>query len=332
MPKFRPLILLLSALLLAACNMTPTSGPITPTFPVANQTMTALFSTPLPTIAVTKVPGLVTATLPGQATATQPPAVTATPPQPSATTAPTQPPAPTQAPSATTAPTQAPPTATPDTSHRTVTSVTAGYLSTPPTIDGDWNDLPDKEYPAEIVVFGRSAWSGVNDLSASFKIGWDTKYLYLGVKVHDNVYVQNATGANLFKGDSLEILLDNNVSADFFTTSVSADDYQLGISPGLGGVGGAKEAYLWLPSASAGSRSQVKIASLRSDSAGLTRYEVAIPWSVFGVTPSSGKHLGFALSVSDNDSTSSSVQQKMVSNDKDRALTNPTTWGDLTLK
>ena len=183
-------------------------------------------------------------------------------------------------------------------------------MSTKPTIDGDWNDLPDKEYPAEIVVFGRSAWSSVNDLSASFKTGWDANNLYLGVKVHDDVYAQNATGVNLFKGDSLEILLDRDVASDFFTTTVSADDFQLGISPGLGGVGGAKEAYLWLPANSAGSRSQVKIASQRSDSAGITRYEVAIPWSVFGVTPKSGKHLGFALSVSDNDNTGSNLQQK----------------------
>jgi hypothetical protein len=330
MSRNKAIVLLLLAFMLTACNFSPTASPITPTFPIPNQTMTALFSTQLPTIAVTKVPGLITATLPGQSpTVTPPPAVTATlPPLSTATQpAPTQPPA-----TQTTAPTQSAPSSTPDTSHRTVISATSGFLSTKPALNGDWNDLPDKEYPAEIVVFGRAAWTNTNDLSASFKSGWDATYLYLGVKVHDDVYAQNAAGINLFKGDSLEILLDADVASDFFSTKVSADDFQLGISPGLGGVGGATEAYLWQPSNLAGSKTQVKIVALRSDSAGITRYEVAIPWSLFGVTPKSGKHFGFALSVSDNDNTSSNVQQSMVSNDKNRDLTNPTTWGDLTLK
>jgi hypothetical protein len=332
MPKLKAIVLLLSAFLLTACNFSPSASPVTPTFPVPNKTMTALFSTQLPTIPVTKVPGLVTATLPAPpVTATNPPAVTATlPPAAIATLpAPTQPPA-----TSTAIPTLAAPTDIPaDTSHRTVTSVTSSFMSTKPTIDGDWNDLPDKEYAAEIVVFGSSAWGGANDLTASFKTGWDATYLYLGVKVHDNVYAQNATGANLFKGDSLEILLDTDISADFFVTKDSPDDFQLGISPGIGGVGGTKEAYLWLPANLAGSRtSQVKIASLRSNADGITRYEVAIPWSLFGVTPKAGKHFGFALSVSDNDSTSANAQQSMVSNVKTRNLTNPTSWGDLTLK
>jgi hypothetical protein len=335
MSKNKAIVLLLSAFMLAACNFSPTASPVTPTFPIPNQTMTALFSTQLPTIAITKVPGLITATLPGQLpSATQAPAVTATfPPISTATQpAPTEP-APTQPPATkTTVPTQPAPSSTSDTSHRTVISATSSLLSTKPALNGDWNDLPDKEYPAEIVVFGRNAWTNTNDLSASFKTGWDATYLYLGVKVHDNVYAQNATGVNLFKGDSIEVLLDTDVASDFFSTKTSADDFQLGISPGLGGVGGATEAYLWQPSNLAGSRTQVKVVALRSDSAGITRYEVAIPWSVFGVTPKSGKHFGFALSVSDNDSTSSNVQQSMVSNDKNRDLTNPTTWGDLTLK
>ena len=326
--KIIPLFL---AILLAACNLTPGPGPVQPPFPVPNQTMTALFSTPFPTLVMTQPSGSATETQPAVPSQTASPAAnTPVPPtdtptlEPSATAAPTQVP--------TKVPTLAPPTSTPDISKRTITSVTASFMSTKPSIDGDWNDLPSKEYPAEIVVYGAANWKSRDDLAASFKIGWDATYLYLGVKVRDDVYVQNATGVNLFKGDSLEILLDTDVSADYYVTSLSPDDFQLGISDGRPDVNGTKEAYLWLPSNIAGSRSQVKIASQRSDADGITRIEVAIPWTIFGVTPKSGSHFGFVLSASDNDKTTDNVQQSMVSNVKTRVLVDPTTWGDLTLK
>jgi hypothetical protein len=319
--RFIPLLLIL---VLAACSLPATSNPTQAPFPIPNKTMTALFSTSLPTLATTKIPSLVTATSPAQpqATATNPPVATATqPPEPTATQAPTA--------TDTPVPTQPAPSATADTTHRTVVSATARKLASKPSIDGDWNDLPDKEYPAEIVVFGKANWTGADDLSASYKIGWDATYLYLGVKVHDDVYAQNTSGANLFKGDSLEIMLDTNVSGDFYSTVTNSDDYQLGISGGNPNVSGTREAYLWVPTSQAGSKSSVTIAALRGD--GLTRYEVAIPWSLFGVTPKAGAHYGFVLSVSDNDNTSQNLQQTMVSSDKNRVLTNPTTWGDLTL-
>ena len=320
--KWVPIFLVV---LLTACNLTPSPGPVQPTFPVPNQTMTALFSTPLPTLIMTQPPGSATEVPSPVPSLTEPPP-TEVPPTSTPTEEPSATPVPTQV------PTLAPPTLTPDISKRTITSVTATHMSTAPTIDGDWNDLPSKEYAAEIVVYGAANWTGRADLAASFKIGWDATYLYLGVKVSDDVYVQNATGENLFKGDSLEILLDTDVSADFYVTTSSPDDFQLGISPGRPNVSGAKEAYLWQPTNIAGSRSQVKIASSRNDAEGITRVEVAVPWTLFGVTPAAGDHYGFAFSVSDNDNPSDNVQQSMVSNVKTRALTNPTTWGDLTLK
>ncbi len=182
--KIVPLFL---AILLAACNLTPGPGPVQPTFPVPNQTMTALFSTPFPTLVMTQPSGSVTETQPVVPSQTAPPATdTAVPPSATPTLEPSATPVPTQV------PTLAPPTSTPDISRRTITSVTASYMSTKPTIDGDWNDLPSKEYPAEIVVYGAANWKSRDDLAASFKIGWDATYLYLGVKVRDDIYVQNA--------------------------------------------------------------------------------------------------------------------------------------------
>ncbi len=73
------------------------------------------------------------------------------------------------------------------------------------------------------------------------------------------------------------------------------------------------------------------IASQRNEAEQITRYEVAIPWTVFEVKPKSGQHFGFVLSISDNDNASANAQQTMVSNVKTRILVDPTTWGDLTL-
>ncbi|HEY9077632.1 MAG TPA: sugar-binding protein [Anaerolineaceae bacterium] len=209
-------------------------------------------------------------------------------------------------------------------------SITANFRSTPPVIDGSWLDWTEKAYPAEYIVYGLTNWSGTQDLQSSFKIAWDDTNLYIAVKVIDDKYVQNATGEDIYKSDSIEILLDTNVKDDFSSTVLNNDDYQLGISPGNPSTSGQREAYLWYPTAKKGPKTTVLIGSEGGD--GLYRVEAAIPWSVFGIVPVDGMHLGFVLSVSDNDDTSKSVQQSMASHIQKRVLTNPTTWGDLTLK
>jgi hypothetical protein len=328
----RLLAFLILMTMLAACSFPGPTQAVTENSPTPNLTMTALFSTPFPTqpLPSKTLPPVVTATQP----ATQVPQPSATPVPPTATAVP--PTATAVPPTATAVPPSAtpkPPTATPDTSHRPGTSVAAAFMSKAPVMDGGWTDFPVHDYAAQSVVFGKQNWTGSTDLSVSYRIGWDKTNLYLAAKVRDDIYVQNATGADIFKGDSLEILLDTNLSGDFFVTQNSADDYQLGVSFGRPDVNGTKEAWLWQPTNKAGSRtSQVKVAATRNESEHLTRVEVAIPWSVFGVTPKTGMHFGFVFSVSDNDNPSKNVQQIMISSDAGRNLFNPTTWGDLVLK
>jgi hypothetical protein len=233
-------------------------------------------------------------------------------------------------PTHTTAPsaTQAQPTATVP-FRRSGTTISAEYLSIAPTIDGSWEEWTSKQYPARAVAYGGGNRSGDADLEASFRIGWDNSYLYIAVKVNDDKYVQNAAGADLYKGDSVEILLDTNLMGDFYERALSADDYQLGLSPGKGGTSEAKEAFLWFPRSKTGGLSGVEIGAEGGDT--LWRLEARIPWSDLGVSPAEGKRFGFALSVSDNDNTESNVQQSMVSSVAGRVLTDPTTWGDLVL-
>lgn len=333
-----------AALLVAqlACNM-PTVGGSSSNLPAPERTLTALFGITLTPQEPTQPAELVTptATLPPVVTATsaggeQPTntpddantgggqAATATQPAATATSAPTQA-------ASTNTPRPTVPTATVP-SVRPRSPVVAKFLSTPPTLDGDWSEWKDltTEYSATNVVFGQNNWTGEDDLAGSFHVGWDNNNLYIAVKVRDDQYVQNATGENIFQGDSIEILLDTKVRDDYFYDALSPDDFQLGISPGRPDVNGTKEAYLWFPRSVAGTKSNIQIASRLEN--GIYRVEAAIPWSLFEVTPAADMHLGFALSISDNDNTGANVQQTMVSNVAGRSLTNPTTWGDLKLE
>jgi hypothetical protein len=215
---------------------------------------------------------------------------------------------------------------------RANTAVIARYLSTPPKIDGDWGEWKSQtdEYPANYVVFGSKDWTGVDDLSASFHLGWDDKNFYLAIKVRDAQYVQNRSGADLFNGDSLELLLDTQLMQDYLSTQLDDDDFQLGISAGHPRPGGGgREAYLWAPNYLAGEKPTVDIRA-RSEG-GFYRVEAAIPWAVFEMKPVAGQHYGFAISVSDNDNGDGSVQQSMISNLPVRHAGDPTTWGDMQL-
>ncbi|MBW8009625.1 MAG: hypothetical protein FVQ83_00090 [Chloroflexi bacterium] len=225
------------------------------------------------------------------------------------------------------------PTTTPDPNggpfFRSAASVAAVYVSPAPIIDGNLGEWPIVGYTASSVVFGPGFYSGPADLTADFKIGWDATNLYIGVVVTDNLYVQNTSGAYLYLGDSLEIVLDASVSSDFYDTRMTFDDHQLGISPGLYSPGGSPQAYMWYPTSKRGLLPVVNIAVIGTPDGYIL--EAALPWSLFGVFPAVDQHLGFAFSVSDNDAMGLNDQQTMISNVSTRFYSNPTTWGDLIL-
>lgn len=311
--------LLLLLLMLSACNMPGIKSNPTPIlFPTPNYTMTALFSTDGDTMPTATQPEVIVTVLEPTQAATLAP--TNTPIVVTATTLPTFTPLPTATSN---------PTATNTVTIRGGFWVTATYLSTPPTLDSVWDEWTNTKYPAKYVAYGKENWVNSDDLEGSFRLGWDKDYLYVAVKVLDDKYVQNASGADLYKGDSIEILLDTNLYGDLDSKSLSADDFQIGISPGKGGVDGIKEGYIWYPTSKTGGISGIKIGS--SAGSGVYRVETAIPWSTFGITPASGQQYGFGISFSDNDNESSNVQQSLVSNLPNRSLVDPTTWTVLTL-
>jgi len=317
------LILLLAALAFSAsgCYL-PGLQPVAAT-PAGNLTMTA-FARLLETHQPTASPTAKVQSTKAPSASEVPPAT----PESSATPKPTLPP-----PTSTT--TAAPSiTPSPTISHagpgmRSGTSIAAEYLTDPPNINGDFSDWDSRIYQASSVVYGAANRSNDADLSSTVMVGWTENYLYIGARVKDKIYVQNATGEDIFKGDSVEILLDTNVSGDYYYNQLSLDDYQLGVSPGNPRKNKNPEAYLWYPNNIAGSRSQVLIGILGTSNG--YHIELAIPWSVFGVSPYDGQHFGFAFSVSDNDTSGTTEQQSMISNVLTRVLASPMTWGDLSL-
>ncbi len=315
-------------LLMAACNFPGGNRPSAVTA-TPNLTLTALFNpTALPPTE--------------QPTEGPPPTQQPTAPPPQATQTPVQP---TQPPVQSTSQAAAVPTLTPtsvptNTPVPTVSyagpavrpgpSVTARFLNKPPTIDGVFDEWNADRFPVDRVVAGARQWDGNADASSMVMFGWDEDFLYIAARVKDDTYVQKSTGDQIFKGDSIEILVDNSVAPDFKLKVLNGDDYQLGMSPGFNSPGNDPEAFLWYPTALSDSQPKVKIGAMATDDG--YRIEVKVPWSVLGISnPGSGKHYGFAFSVSDNDKSGSAVQQSLVSNVGTRLLTDPTTWGDLTL-
>jgi hypothetical protein len=300
--------------LLAACTLPASATPFA--IPTPNLTLTALFQ-PTETIPPSVTPPAVVTATPGDASVASPSPVPTQTDEPAGEGEPTK--------SAATA--TAVPISGPD--QRSGISVKAQFMAAAPEIDANLDEWNFEEYNIVDVVFGGGNHANSADLSARMMVGWDDTHLYIAARVEDDVFVQNETSLYIYQGDSVEVLIDTNVSSDFYTTINSNDDFQLGISPGSP-AGTNPRAYLWYPAGSAGAQSQVDIAASATSTG--YRMEIAIPWSLFNVTPESADHFGFGFSVSDNDLAGTSVQQTMISNLPDRNFLDPTTWGDLTLQ
>ncbi|MGD8554549.1 MAG: protein kinase, partial [Anaerolineales bacterium] len=208
------------------------------------------------------------------------------------------------------------------------TPATAALLTTPPTIDGDLSEWTTLAYACGNIVHGTENWTGGNDLYAIFYAGWDASYLYLAVRVTDDLFVQESTGEAMYKGDVIELQFDADLGGDFHQDTLSADDYQIGLSPGnFGGI--LPEAYRWYPAGLSGPLATVSLQAAQTPQG--WDIEARLPWSVFGVSASGASRFGFALSVSDNDLPGTGEQQSMVSSVSTRLHLDPTSWGTLIL-
>lgn len=308
--------ILLVIVLLSSCNLPFFGGNDVDENIPPNLTLTALFDTSM------NIPPTVTPALPTAEGVTPPTATVAEIPTLAPSDTPTTNPFPTN--------TSLPPT--PEIRQRGGPLMRAAYLSTPPVMDGTYAEWVEKtnKYAIPHVWWGAANWKDMTDLEGAFAAAWDDKYLYISVKVTDDVFVQNRSGEMLYQGDSVEVLIDANLDGDFYVTSLNNDDFQFGISPGNPDKAIAQEVYLWYPVSLKGSKADVLLSS-QFETSPIYRVEIGIPWSMLGVSPYNGLHLGFAVSVTDNDKVGENVLQTMISTAQYRNFLDPTTWGELVL-
>jgi hypothetical protein len=299
----RIVLLMLVALTAAtlACEVPGTTSPTPFALPTPNLTLTAIFA---PTDTPTEAPP----------TEAAPPTLAI----------------PTFTATSTVATTPGGPTATvnPAAGRPNGTPMNAVNLTVAPAIDGNLSDWTGVSYGVAACTYGCNLRSGDSDLSGTVFLGYDSTNLYVALQVRDDKYVQVTSGRNMYKGDDVEIQFDANLITDFTSTSLSSDDYQIGLSAGNFGTV-APNAYRWYPRSLEGTLSAV-VVKAKQVADGYT-LEAKIPWTVFGMTPVSGAKYGFAVSISDDDQTDTAVQQSMVSSAATRKLLNPTTWGTLIL-
>lgn len=140
-------------------------------------------------------------------------------------------------------------------------------------------------------------WNGEQDLSATVQFLWDAQYLYVGVKVVDDVFVNNEVDGNLWAGDGLQFLID-----PCRESSEKPGKYDIAMAVTQKGP----QVWSYL-SADAGSPvGEVKdiiLSSKRlSPQRGDMNYVVAIPWHrIAPFKPSVGANLGLAMVMNEDD-------------------------------
>jgi len=223
---------------------------------------------------------------------------------------------------------------TPDPMIRPGGQFVAKYVTTAPVLDGTYEEWIEKteKYKLPYRVYGASKWANQADLEGAFGAVWDNTNLYISVKVTDDSYNQRKSGEMLYNGDSVEILIDGNLYGDYYVQKLDGDDFQIGLSAGNSAASINPEAYIWYPSAKKGTSTTIQMSKSFETSSNIYRVEVAIPWSLLGITPKDGLHIGFAVSISDNDSTTANDQDSMISTTGYRNFLNPGTWGELILR
>lgn len=186
----------------------------------------------------------------------------------------------------------------------------AGFLKVPHAkstikLDGsmsesDWKTAPIVNLNKARQYYSMSPkaiWKGPSDLSATLQFLWDEKYLYVGVKVIDDVFVNNKADGDIWAGDGLQFLIDPIRDK---ASKVGKYDYAMALTK----KGPQTWCYL---SADAGAPSgavkDIIISTKRLNAnRGDISYLLAIPWSrIAPFKPGIGANLGLCLALNEDD-------------------------------
>lgn len=172
----------------------------------------------------------------------------------------------------------------------------AAQAAQPPVIDGR---LEDWASPVQIRLGGEDGgvridkeYGGAEDCSVQVRLAWDREFLYLAAVVRDNVQHQADEGAQMWRGDCIQLAWRNG--APNSQPGFDGTEHEIGLTLTPGGA----QVFQWAPVAAP--PPDARLAVLREE--GRTVYEAAIPWRALGVSaPRSGLRGAWSMTVNDND-------------------------------
>ena len=157
----------------------------------------------------------------------------------------------------------------------------------------------------DLVVHGN--YTGLDDLSGEFRLGYDDQYLYLEVRVRDDIHWNDSSPQRIFAGDCIQYALDARRDARLKqmrgVSGYSDDDFNAVSALAQGKP--ATQFYV----ASAETRAHLLKGSYRlapeitrDEAAKATLYRVKLAFADLApLKPEKGRHFGFSLLIFDKD-------------------------------
>ncbi len=142
-------------------------------------------------------------------------------------------------------------------------------------------------------------WTGPEDLSADFRISWDSENLYLLVLVTDDLHF-NKFKERTYEGDSIQIAIDPKNTGNFYLPAggkaLGPDHVEFGLALGNDG-----QTYRHCSYGPRDLCSRENSSVTRDDKQKLTTYRLTLPWKKLGVRPWKGMLFGMSLVIFDDD-------------------------------
>ena len=167
---------------------------------------------------------------------------------------------------------------------------------------------PVRQVPCHEDLSQHGVYTGLDDLSAVFRLGYDRQHLYLEVRVKDDVHLNDNAPARIFNGDCIQFAIDSNRDAKMKRIrgikGFSDDDFNFVSALAKG------KPYTYCYTASKETRTKIqgetyrlKPEIIRDEKTKTTLYRTKLAFSDLApLKPEKGRNFGFSLILFDRDS------------------------------